>query len=66
MSVSVVIPALNEQDTVAGVVEACLQSCADEVLVVDPDSTDATAERAARIGSFDGAMPSGSTVNHSG
>ena len=37
MSVSVVIPALNEQDTVGGVVEACLQSCADEVLVVDPD-----------------------------
>lgn len=50
MSVSVVIPALNEQDTVAGVVEACLQSCADEVLVVDPDSTDATAERAAAAG----------------
>ena len=50
MSVSVVIPALNEQDTVAGVVEACLQSCADEVLVVDSDSTDATAERAAAAG----------------
>lgn len=50
MSVSVVIPALNEQDTVARVVEACLLSCADEVLVVDPDSTDATAERAAAAG----------------
>lgn len=50
MSVSVVIPALNEQDTVARVVEACLLSGADEVLVVDPDSTDATAERAAAAG----------------
>ncbi|MBA1835492.1 glucosyl-3-phosphoglycerate synthase [Corynebacterium wankanglinii] len=50
MKVSVVIPALNEQDTVAGVVEQCLASSADEVLVVDPDSTDATAERAAAAG----------------
>ena len=45
-----VIPALNEQDTVAHVVSQCLRSSADEVLVIDPDSTDATAERAAEAG----------------
>ena len=45
-----VIPALNEQDTVGGVVEKCLASSADEVLVIDPDSTDATAARAAAAG----------------
>ena len=50
MSVSVVIPALNEEATVAGVVEKCLASSADEVLVIDPDSTDATAARAAAAG----------------
>lgn len=50
MSVSVVIPALNEQDTVAGVVAAALASCADEVIVVDSDSTDETAHRARQAG----------------
>ena len=50
MSVSVVIPALNEEATVAGVVEKCLASSADEVLVIDPDSTDATATLAAEAG----------------
>ena len=50
MRVSVVIPALNEQETVGGVVEKCLASSADEVLVIDPDSTDATAARAAAAG----------------
>ena len=50
MRVSVVIPALNEEATVAGVVEKCLASHADEVLVIDPDSTDATAKRAAEAG----------------
>lgn len=45
-----VIPALNEEATVAGVVEKCLASSADEVLVIDPDSTDATAKRAAEAG----------------
>lgn len=50
MSVSVVIPALNEEATVAHVVQACLASCADEVLVIDSDSTDATALRAAEAG----------------
>ena len=50
MRVSVVIPALNEEATVAGVVEKCLASSADEVLVIDPDSTDATATLAAKAG----------------
>ncbi|SDS21932.1 glucosyl-3-phosphoglycerate synthase [Corynebacterium timonense] len=50
MRVSVVIPALNEESTVAGVVETCLASCAEEVLVVDSDSTDATAPAARAAG----------------
>ena len=50
MKVSVVIPALNEEATVAGVVEKCLASSADEVLVIDPDSTDSTATLAAEAG----------------
>ena len=45
-----VIPALNEEATVAGVVEKCLASSADEVLVIDPDSTDSTATLAAEAG----------------
>lgn len=47
-----VIPALNEEATVAGVVEKCLASHADEVLVIDPDSTDATATLAAEAGAW--------------
>ena len=43
MKVSVVIPALNEEATVAGVVTAARASCASEVIVVDSDSTDNTA-----------------------
>ena len=50
MDVSVVIPALNEEATVAGVVRAARASCADEVIVVDSDSTDSTAERARNAG----------------
>ena len=54
LKVSVVIPALNEEATVGGVVEACLRSAsvsqAGEVLVIDSDSTDATAARAAAAG----------------
>lgn len=49
-AVSVVIPALNEEATVAGVVAAALSSRADEVLVIDPDSTDNTARVAAAAG----------------
>ena len=52
--VSVVIPALNEERTVAGVVRTCLESRAardgGEVLVIDSDSTDATASEAAAAG----------------
>lgn len=50
LRVSVVIPALNEQATVADVVTACCASGADEVLVIDSDSSDATAHVAARAG----------------
>lgn len=50
MRVSVVIPALNEEGTVAGVVRAARASCADEVIVVDSDSTDATAANAEDAG----------------
>ncbi len=52
--VSVVIPALNEEATVGDVVQTCLRSeCvaqAGEVIVIDSDSTDATAQRAAAAG----------------
>jgi len=49
MHVSVVIPALNEEKTVAEVVEGALRF-ADEVIVVDDGSTDRTAELAKRAG----------------
>ena len=49
MRVSVVIPALNEEKTVADVVRKAL-SFADEVIVVDDGSTDRTAELARRAG----------------
>lgn len=50
MSVSVIIPALNEEATVAHVVRACLADGPDEVLVIDADSEDATAAEAAAAG----------------
>lgn len=50
MRVSVVIPALNEEATVAGVVKAARASCASEVIVMDSDSTDATAAVACEAG----------------
>ena len=50
MNVSVIIPALNEEHTVADVVRACLADDPLEVLVIDADSTDATAARAAAAG----------------
>ena len=49
-SVSVVIPALNEEATVGDVVTQCLRSCAAEVIVIDSDSIDATAARARTAG----------------
>lgn len=49
-SVSVVIPALNEAATVADVVRAALADTPLEVLVIDADSTDATAVEAEKAG----------------
>ncbi|MBL0154590.1 MAG: glycosyltransferase [Chitinophagaceae bacterium] len=49
--VTVIIPALNEQDTITEVVKFCLKdSLVSEVIVVDDQSTDLTRERAARAG----------------
>lgn len=62
--VSVVLPALDEQDTVAGVVEAVrplLGTLVHELVVLDSGSTDATAARAlaagARVVSREEALP---------
>jgi glycosyltransferase involved in cell wall biosynthesis len=48
--VSVVIPCLNEEDAIVGVVHEVLAQGVDEVIVVDNGSTDATAARAAAAG----------------
>jgi glycosyltransferase involved in cell wall biosynthesis len=51
VNVSVVIPALNEEEPIADVVQACLTTgLPDEVIVVDNGSTDRTAERAQNAG----------------
>jgi glycosyltransferase involved in cell wall biosynthesis len=51
MNVSVVIPALNEQEPIADVVHECLTTgVPHEVIVVDNGSTDLTAERARAAG----------------
>jgi glycosyltransferase involved in cell wall biosynthesis len=50
-SISVIIPALNEQEPIAGVVRECLATgLPDEVIVVDNGSTDRTATRALEAG----------------
>ncbi|WP_051174149.1 glucosyl-3-phosphoglycerate synthase [Amycolatopsis orientalis] len=52
-TVSVVLPALDEEDTVAevvGTVRPLLGTVVDELIVMDSGSTDATAERAERAG----------------
>ncbi len=50
-NVSVVIPALNEEEPIAGVVRECLATgVPDEVIVVDNGSTDRTAEQAREAG----------------
>ncbi|HVD95764.1 MAG TPA: glycosyltransferase family 2 protein [Candidatus Limnocylindria bacterium] len=50
-NVSVVIPALNEEKPIAGVVRECFAtSLPNEVIVVDNGSTDRTAERAREAG----------------
>lgn len=46
----VVIPALNEEDAIAGVVRAIPAALVDEVIVADNGSTDGTAERARSAG----------------
>lgn len=48
--VSVVIPCLNEEDPIAGVVREVLDQRVDEVIVVDNGSTDRTSERATAAG----------------
>jgi glycosyltransferase involved in cell wall biosynthesis len=48
--VSVVIPCLNEEEPIAGVVADVLAQGVDEVIVVDNGSTDATAPRASAAG----------------
>lgn len=48
--VSVVIPALNEQETIGAVVRAVPRELAEEVVVVDNGSDDRTAERAREAG----------------
>ena len=51
MNISVVIPALNEEEPIADVVRACLTTgLPNEVIVVDNGSTDATFERAREAG----------------
>ncbi len=50
MRVSVIIPALNEEEPIAEVVAAIPREIADEVIVVDNGSTDGTAERAHAAG----------------
>jgi glucosyl-3-phosphoglycerate synthase len=57
-TISVVVPARNEQSTVASVVSAISSSLmtqiplVDELVVMDSDSTDATAEMAAKAGAI--------------
>lgn len=50
MKISVIIPALNEEATVAHVVKAARADSPHEILVIDADSTDRTAARAAHAG----------------
>jgi glycosyltransferase involved in cell wall biosynthesis len=51
MSVSVIIPALNEEEPIAAVVRECLATdLPKEIIVVDNGSTDRTAERARSAG----------------
>jgi glycosyltransferase involved in cell wall biosynthesis len=51
MNVSVVIPALNEEEPIAGVVRECLATkIPNEIIVVDNGSNDRTADRAREAG----------------
>ena len=50
-NVSVIIPALNEEEPIAGVVRECLATgLPDDLIVVDNGSTDRTAQRAREAG----------------
>ncbi|MFN2477455.1 MAG: glycosyltransferase family 2 protein [Chthoniobacterales bacterium] len=60
MNISVVIPALNEEEPIGDVVRACLATgIPREVIVVDNGSTDRTAERAREAGARIVAAPRG-------
>ena len=50
MSVTVIIPALNEEETIADVVQNIPREIAGEIIVVDNGSADRTAERAREAG----------------
>jgi glycosyltransferase involved in cell wall biosynthesis len=51
MTVSVIIPALNEEEPIASVVHECLATnIPNEIIVVDNGSTDRTGERASEAG----------------
>ena len=49
-SISVIIPALNEEEPIADVIRAIPREIASEIIVVDNGSTDATAQRAQEAG----------------
>jgi glycosyltransferase involved in cell wall biosynthesis len=59
-NVSVIIPALNEEEPIAGVVRECLATgLPNDVIVVDNESTDHTAKRAREAGARVVAAPRG-------
>ena len=59
-NVSVIIPALNEEEPIAGVVRECFApGVPDQVIVVDNGSTDRTAERAREAGARVATAPRG-------
>ena len=59
-SVSVIIPALDEEEPIAGVVRECFATgLPNEVIVVDNGSTDRTAERAREAGACVATAPRG-------
>ena len=60
MFVSVIIPALNEEEPIAGVVSECFATgVPEEVIVVDNGSTDRTADRAREMGARVAIAPRG-------
>lgn len=52
MRVSVIVPVLNEEDAIGGVVRGIPPDLVDEVIVVDNGSTDSTAARAREAGAI--------------